>query len=216
MNSKRILSRSDRVIGVFDDLLRSAAGHGKLPSVRPYPAGEQEIEHLNPAERKESAALMRVNHVGEVCAQALYAGQAAVAASPDVAELMRAAADEELDHLNWCEQRLRELGGRKSLLNPVWGGGSLVIGMLAGISGDKRSLAFIEETEVQVCEHLNGHLQRLPENDLRSRKVLQQMRDDEARHAETARREGAVQLSRFTKLMMKIQAKVMTTIAYKI
>ena len=216
MNDKRFYSRSDRIIDVFDGFLRNLAGHRKFADRADYPAGEPEAEYLTSEERRHSAALMRVNHVGEVCAQALYAGQAVTAKDPQVAEAMREAADEEREHLSWCEQRLEELGGRTSLFNPVWALGSLGIGLLAGIAGDKKSLGFIEETEVQVCEHLDKHLDELPKQDSRSRKIIQQMRQDEARHARKAHAMGATRLSVVSKTMMKLQAKVMTSVAYRL
>ena len=216
MNDKRFYSRSDRIIDVFDGFLRNLAGHRKFADRADYPAGEPVAEHLTSEERRHSAALMRVNHVGEVCAQTLYAGQAVTAKDPQVAEAMREAADEERDHLSWCEQRLEELGGRTSLFNPLWALGSLGIGLLAGIAGDKKSLGFIEETEVQVCEHLDKHLDKLPKQDSRSRKIIQQMRQDEVRHAQTAHAMGATRLSVVSKAIMKIQAKVMTSVAYRL
>ena len=216
MNSQRSHSRSDEIIDLFDGFLRNLAGKRKFLDRPNYPAGEFQTEHLSSDERRHSASLMRVNHVGEVCAQALYAGQALVAKDPKVAGAMREAADEERDHLSWCEQRLEELDGRPSLINPLWALGSFGIGVLAGIAGDNKSLGFIEQTEIQVCEHLDKHLNELPENDQRSRKIVQQMRADEARHAGTARSMGGISLSSLTKTVMKLQAKVMTTVAYRI
>lgn len=216
MDQERNLSKSDQIIGVFDGLLRNMTGHKPVAEAHKYPAGELQAEYLTSAEKRHGAALMRVNHVGEVCAQALYAGQAVVASEPAVAAAMREAADEELAHLAWCETRIEELGGRKSLLNPLWAGGSLLIGMVAGLAGDKKSLGFIEETEAQVCAHLDSHLEKLPAADSRSRKIIKQMRADEARHAQRAKSLGAKKLSSATKLMMKIQAKVMTTVAYRV
>ena len=216
MEKQRVYARSDQIIDVFDGFLRNLAGHRKFTDPANYPAGSPEAEHLTSAEMRHSAALMRVNHVGEVCAQALYAGQAITAKDGHVASAMREAAEEEQAHLAWCEQRIEELGGRTSLLNPLWALASLGIGVAAGIAGDKKSLGFIEETEEQVCTHLDKHLNSLPDNDERSRKIIQQMRDDEARHAATAHSLGASRLSRLSKMLMKLQARVMTKTAYHI
>ena len=216
MDNRRFYTGSDEIIDVFDGFLRNLAGHRKYADKDNYPAGAPAAEHLTSGERRHSAALMRVNHVGEVCAQALYAGQAITAKDPEVAVAMREAASEERDHLSWCEQRIEELGGRTSLFNPLWAIGSLGIGVAAGIAGDKKSLGFIEETEVQVCEHLDNHLDELPARDVRSRRIIQQMRDDEARHANKARTMGAARLSPLMKAIMKLQAKVMTTVAYRL
>ena len=216
MGPERNLSKSDHVIGAFDGLLRNIAGPGPVSKPGNYPPGEPQAEYLTSAEKRHGAALMRVNHVGEVCAQALYAGQAVAASDPSVAAAMREAADEELTHLAWCESRIEELGGRKSLLNPFWAAGSLLIGMLAGLAGDQKSLGFIEETEAQVCAHLDTHLEKLPAADTRSRKIIKQMRADEARHAERAKSLGAKKLSAGVRILMKIQAKLMTTVAYRL
>ena len=216
MNRQRVSGRSEQIIDIFDGFLRNLAGHRKFADAEDYPAGAPQAEHLTSVERRHSAALMRVNHVGEVCAQALYAGQAITAKEGQVARAMREAAEEEQAHLSWCEQRIEELGGRTSFLNPLWALGSLGIGIAAGIAGDKKSLGFIEETEEQVCEHLDKHLDSLPENDERSRKVIQQMRDDEARHAAMAHSLGASRLPRLSKALMKLQARVMTSVAYRI
>ena len=224
----RQFTSSDQIIDAFDSLLRNLSGvsstltdnmASSLADVD-YPSSPSEeglpTEHLTATEAKHSAALMRVNHVGEVCAQALYAGQAATASDPSVAESMRDAAAEELQHLRWCERRIDELGGRKSLLNPVWAGGSLIMGMVAGIAGDKKSLGFIEETEAQVCAHLDRHLTELSERDTTSREIVRKMRADEAGHQALAQAMGAEPLPQAVKLIMKLQAKIMTTIAYRI
>lgn len=221
MNKTRQFRSSDQIISAFDSILRNltdpGAGQERTTVARQqYPPGPAEPENLTPEERAHGAGLMRVNHVGEVCAQALYLGQAAVASDQNIADSMRQAAHEELAHLSWCDQRLQELGGRRSLLNPLWATGSLMIGMVVGVTGDKRSLGFIEETEAQVCAHLDGHLAKLPEQDVRSRKIVNAMRKDEAEHAERARVMGAKRLSPLARLLMKIQAKIMTTVAYRI
>ena len=220
MDKSRKLSTSDQMISAVDSILRNLTNPGDETSgadqQRQYPPGPPERESLTPAERAQGARLMRVNHVGEVCAQALYLGQAAVATDPDVAESMKQAAREELAHLNWCDKRIRELGGRRSLLNPLWAVGSLAIGMVVGVTGDKKSLGFIEETEAQVCAHLDSHLEKLSEQDLRSRKIVNEMRKDEAEHAQRARKMGASRLSPLVRVLMKAQAKIMTTVAYRI
>jgi ubiquinone biosynthesis monooxygenase Coq7 len=157
---------------------------------------------------------MRVNHVGEVCAQALYQAQALTSRSPEVRAQMAAAAREELDHLAWTEQRLAELGDRASLLNPLWYAGAFAIGMVAGRIGDPVSLGFVVETERQVEQHLAGHLERLPAEDARSRAIVAQMKDDEARHGATAQRAGGVDLPAPVRALMRAAAKVMTTTAH--
>lgn len=171
---------------------------------------------MEPAARAEAAALMRVNHVGEVCAQALYQGQALTARDPDNRSALEHAALEEQDHLVWSAERIEELGGRASLLNPLWYGGALALGAAAGMCGDRWSLAFLAETEHQVEEHLSGHLQRLPAEDRRTRAVIRGMRDDEARHRDSALALGAAELPEPVKLGMRAMAKVMTTIAYRV
>ena len=166
--------------------------------------------------RAEAAALMRVNHVGEVCAQALYQGQALTAREPGNRRSLEHAALEEQDHLLWSAERIEELGGRASLLNPLWYGGALALGAAAGMCGDRWSLAFLAETEHQVEEHLSGHLQRLPAEDRRTRAVIRGMRDDEARHRDSALALGAAELPEPVKLGMRAMAKVMTSIAYRV
>ena len=156
---------------------------------------------------------MRVNHSGEVCAQALYRAQALTARDARVRERMRGAAEEENDHLAWCEQRLDELGARPSLLNPLWRLGAFTIGAAAGVAGDKWNLGFVAETERQVVAHLESHLRKLPENDARSREVVARMRDDESRHAESAVEAGAAELPRPVRRAMRLAARVMTTTA---
>jgi ubiquinone biosynthesis monooxygenase Coq7 len=169
---------------------------------------------LDDAQRRESAALMRVNHAGEVAAQALYHGQALAARTPATRELLLKAAREEADHLGWCEQRLRELGSGPSLLNPLWYAGSFAIGAMAAAFGDGASLGFVAETERQVEGHLDGHLRRLPTADSTSRAVVDAMRKDEIAHAATARAAGAVELPGIVRAVMRGTAKVMTMTAY--
>lgn len=203
----------DQFISALDSGLRTvfAPSH----AARAYPATTPEAE-LSEAERRQVAALMRVNHVGEVCAQALYSGQALTSKNPQVrADLQRAAA-EETDHLAWCEQRLDELGGRKSLLNPLWYGGAFGMGLIAGALGDKWNLGFLAETERQVEAHLDGHLQQLPLADSRSRAVIEQMKADEAQHAQNATDHGGAVLPRPVRLAMRNAANVMRSVASRI
>ena len=166
--------------------------------------------------QKVSASLMRVNHVGEVCAQALYQGQALTSRSEDVKNKMQEAADEEIDHLNWCYQRIEQLNGHTSIMNPVWYIGAFTIGVGAGLAGDKWSLGFLAETERQVVKHLEDHLDRLPEQDTLSRAVVSQMVIDEAEHAQMAIDSGATELPTAIKKLMRLSAKVMTTVSEKI
>lgn len=211
----RRYSLFDRLIGHGDVALRTLSGT-HAGEVRPLPGAEHSPADLPEEQRRHVAGLMRVNHTGEVCAQALYQGQALTARLPRVRKQMEDAAKEEEDHLAWCEQRLAELDSHTSLLNPVWYGMSLGVGALAGFAGDKWSLGFVEETEVQVCAHLNSHLARLPAEDERTRKIIEQMREDEARHAAMAKRAGAASLPPPVKKLMSAVARVMTTTAYKI
>jgi len=171
---------------------------------------------MGAAERERAAALMRVNHVGEVCAQALYQGQALTAREGGTRESLEAAAQEEEDHLAWSAQRVGELGGRLSLLNPLWYAGSLAIGVAAGLLGDRWNLAFLAETERQVEEHLSGHLERLGAADRRTRAVVEGMRTDEARHHDMAVALGAAELPPPAKAAMRALAKVMTAVAYRV
>src|SRR5690606_23138552 len=170
----------------------------------------------DPADRRLSAALMRVDHVGEVCAQALYEGQAATTRDPELARQFREAAAEEGDHLAWTRQRLDELGARPSLLNPFWFAGAFALGALAGRAGDRISLGFMAETERQVEEHLAGHMDRLPADDRRSRAIVDQMKEDEVRHAEEAMRLGGAELPFPVRAAMRLAAKVMTGTAHYI
>jgi ubiquinone biosynthesis monooxygenase Coq7 len=159
---------------------------------------------------------MRVNHVGEVCAQALYQGQSLTARDPEARTTLERAAHEEEDHLAWSAERIRELGGRPSVLNPLWYGGSLVLGLGAGLLGDRWNLAFLAETERQVEEHLSGHLAKLPAADRRTRAVVEAMRSDEAKHRDTAVALGAAELPAPAKAAMRLAAKLMTTVAYRL
>jgi ubiquinone biosynthesis monooxygenase Coq7 len=202
----------DALLGAADGALRTLSGGAHAS--RPVPdTGEAE---LDPTARRLSGALMRVNHVGEVCAQALYQAQALTARSPQLRDQMAAAAREEMDHLAWTEQRLAELGDRPSLLNQLWYAGAFAIGLVAGRISDPVSLGFVVETERQVEQHLAGHLDRLPAEDHRSRAIVDQMKTDEARHADMAQRAGGLDLPAPARALMRAAAKVMTTTAHYI
>lgn len=202
----------ERLIIEFDRGLRTlfAPAHG----MRQSPAQDRPEPALEQSERALSAALMRVNHSGEVCAQALYQGQAISARNADTARTLRSASDEEEDHLAWTEQRIAELHGRKSLLNPLWYAGSFAIGACAGLIGDKWSLSFLAETERQVTRHLDEHLARTPSGDDKSRVILAEMREDEAKHATTAISEGAVPLPLPVVVVMQLASRVMTRTSF--
>ncbi|HEX5093280.1 MAG TPA: 2-polyprenyl-3-methyl-6-methoxy-1,4-benzoquinone monooxygenase [Burkholderiales bacterium] len=204
----------DRLIAEFDRALRAVAGVHQAD--RPSPAAGMAEGELSSAERDDAAALMRVNHVGEVCAQALYQGQALTARNPATRDSLEQAAREEADHLAWSAERVRDLGGRLSLLNPLWYAGSLALGVGAGLLGDRWNLAFLAETERQVEAHLDGHLARLAPEDARTRAIVEVMRDDEARHRETAVGLGAAELPFAARRAMRAMARVMTTLAYRI
>jgi ubiquinone biosynthesis monooxygenase Coq7 len=204
----------DRAIGEFDKALRAVAGVAQAG--RPSPAGKLPETDLDAASREHAAALMRVNHVGEVCAQALYQGQSLTARRADAREALERAALEEQDHLAWSAERIRELGGRPSLLNPLWYAGALAMGAAAGALGDRWNLAFLAETERQVEEHLSGHLGLLPAGDRRTRAVVDAMRADEARHRAAALELGAAELPAAARLAMRLASKVMTTVAYRV
>ena len=213
MTPLRHYSPFDELIMGLDQGLRTLFGRPRVTE-RPYPAADLPEAELTDAERRRVGGLVRVDHSGEVCAQALYQGQALTAKLPEVRERMERAALEENDHLDWCERRLKELDDRKSLLNPFWYGGSFTIGALAGLAGDKWSLGFVVETEHQVEKHLEGHIQALPPEDHRTRAILQQMKEDEVHHADTAQAAGGAPLPWPVKLAMQVSAKVMTTSAY--
>ncbi|HEY6545496.1 MAG TPA: 2-polyprenyl-3-methyl-6-methoxy-1,4-benzoquinone monooxygenase [Dokdonella sp.] len=185
-------------------------------AARPSPAGDIPEAALDEAARRHAAGLMRVNHVGEVCAQALYVGQAAMARDESLRRHLLAAADEENDHLAWCGARLDELGSRPSLLNPLWYAGAWAIGAGAALVGDRLSLGFVVETERQVEAHLDTHLDRLPAADERSRAIVRVMKDDEARHAENARAAGAATLPAPIPTLMGFAAEVMRKVAYRV
>jgi ubiquinone biosynthesis monooxygenase Coq7 len=209
-------SLTDRLLASADQALRTLAG--AVHATRPNPAAaiRADATALSEAERREAGALMRVNHVGEVCAQALYQAQALTARTPGLRQQMQLAAREEIDHLAWTQQRLDELGDRPSLLNPLWYAGAFGIGLLAGRLGDATSLGFVIETERQVEQHLAGHLERLPAGDGRSRAIVEAMKADEARHAEDARAAGGAELPLPVGWLMRGAAKVMTTVAHRV
>jgi len=204
----------DRLIAGFDAALRTVTGVHSAQRASPA-AGIPEAE-LSPEQREHAAALMRVNHVGEVCAQALYQGQALTARDSSVRASLEQAAREEEDHLAWSLDRIEELGGSPSLLNPLWYAGAFGLGIASGALGDRWNLAFLAETEHQVEEHLGGHLDQLAQEDARTRGVVEAMRADEARHRETAIALGAAELPQPVKRAMRALAKVMTTVAYRI
>lgn len=208
-----------RHFSVFDNVFNHLDLARKTLFVQPkehqrrYPASKN-TRDLSAEEKKHSAGLMRVNHAGEVCAQALYQGQAITARSKQIREKMQHAADEELDHLAWCNQRLAELGSHASYLNVLWYLGALSLGIAAGCIGDKWNLGFLAETEEQVVRHLESHLGQLSENDNESREIVAQMCEDEARHRDMALEAGAVDLPRVIKKLMTISSKIMTKTAY--
>lgn len=211
----RHLNRIDQVISGLDYALRTLNSE-RTRAARPNPAIGIEDCELSDAERKDVAGLMRVNHAGEIAAQGLYQGHAAAARNPSIEDQMKQAADDELDHLAWCEERLAELGSGPSKLRPVWYAGAFAIGAVSGVLGDKWSLGFIEETEAQVSEHLTGHLDRLPARDHRSRAIVTQMRDEEEEHGANANKAGAAPLPGPIKDLMRAVAKIMTRTAYHV
>ena len=203
----------DRGLIAADAALKTLSGSARAHRGPPTVTA---ADDLSDPERRLSGALMRVNHVGEVCAQALYQAQALTARTPALREQMAAAARDETDHLAWTERRLKELGDRPSLLNPLWYAGAFALGLVAGRAGDAWSLGFVVETERQVEEHLAGHLSRLPERDAASRAIVAQMKDDEAQHGRAAQRAGATELPLALRLAMRLAAKVMTSTAHRI
>ena len=204
----------DQAIIEFDKALRTIFAPAR--SVRAMPGEDLPDAELSETERGHAAALMRVNHVGEVCAQALYQGQAIMSRDAAIRDTLRQAAQEETEHLAWTERRIEELGGRKSLFNPLWYGGALALGVVAGRFGERWNLGFLAETERQVEHHLKGHLDTLPVVDRRSRAIVEQMKVDEAEHAETAVRLGAHELPAPAKGAMRLAARLMTTLAYRL
>jgi ubiquinone biosynthesis monooxygenase Coq7 len=215
VTSVRTITPLDRFLIRLDEALRLSAGAAP-EAARPNPASGMEEAELDAAQRRHAAGLMRVNHAGEICAQALYAGQAATAREDTVRTAMQQAADEEIDHLSWCETRLRQLDDRTSLLNPLWYAGSFAIGALAGLAGDRWSLGFVRETENQVEAHLQEHLERLPPEDKRSRAILDQMKTDEAQHAQMAEIAGGRELPQVIRSAMALTSGIMKALAYRI
>jgi ubiquinone biosynthesis monooxygenase Coq7 len=203
----------DSWINSADQALRTLSGGAH--ATRPSPEADGASD-LSPAERKLSGALLRVDHVGEVCAQALYQAQALTARDDRLRAHMQRAAEQEVDHLAWTERRLEQLGARTSVLNPLWYAGSFGIGLLAGLAGDRWSLGFVVETERQVERHLAGHLERLPANDAPSRAIVEQMKRDESEHAAAAEQGGAAALPAPVKLAMRLAARLMTQTAHHI
>ena len=205
----------DKLIIEFDKGLKTltASAH----SVRPHPDENVQETDLSAEEMRHALGLMRINHCGEVCAQALYNGQSLTAKNPQIVEALQQASKEETEHLAWCEKRIHALGGHTSLLNPLWYAGAFAIGYAAGkLGGDQVSLGFVVETEHQVEAHLNSHMQKLPEGDTASRAIVAQMKADEIAHAQMAQREGAVALPAPIQGLMKAAAKVMTTVAHRL
>lgn len=212
--SRGPLTRLDRLIADAQNALETIAGSPRAARANPG-SGEADVV-LGDAERRHAAGLMRINHVGEVCAQALYVGQASVARDPQTRAQLLAAAQEETDHLAWCADRLGELDSRPSLLNPVWYAGSYTIGLLAGLRGDGWNLGFVVETERQVEAHLEEHLQTLPPADARSRAILTVMKEDEIRHADHAEASGARKLPQPVPTLMAAASKLMKAVAYRV
>ncbi len=207
-----MLTRLDTLIIELDTGLRTLLA--KPRSVRPHPDSGVAETDLSDTERQQASALMRINHTGEVCAQALYSGQALTAHQNSTTEALKQAALEETEHLAWCETRITQLGGRTSVLNPLFYAGSFTMGAIAGALGDKWSLGFLAETEKQVEAHLASHLEKLPESDLKTRKIIEQMQEDEAKHADDAKQLGAAELPAPAKFLMKQLSKLMTTSTY--
>ena len=213
MATERHYSPLDRLLLQADTAMRTLLPFSGQPA-RPSPAIVQPDAELDEQQTRHIAGLMRINHTGEVCAQALYQGQALTAKLPQVRKAMEHAAEEEIDHLAWCERRIAELGGRTSLLGPFWYAGSFAIGAAAGLCGDRWSLGFVAETERQVVRHLEDHLQRLPAGDMKSRAIVTRMRDDESRHATAAVESGGAALPGPVRELMRWCSRVMTGTAY--
>jgi ubiquinone biosynthesis monooxygenase Coq7 len=210
----RRLTLADRLIRELDRGLRTVAAANV--AARPNPAGNAPETVLDPAARRHAAGLMRVNHAGEIAAQALYHGQALTARDPKTRQSLLDAARDETDHLAWCQDRVRELDSHTSLLAPIWYAGAFSIGALTGLTGDRTSLGFVAETEKQVVEHLESHLHELPEDDDRSRRIVAQMQADEDRHGSEAKRAGGRELPRPIREVMRRTARIMTRTAYRL
>jgi ubiquinone biosynthesis monooxygenase Coq7 len=205
-------NRLDQLIVEFDKGLRTL--FAQPHSVRSHPDIDIEETKMSDAEKKQAGALMRVNHTGEVCAQALYSGQALTARNPATTAALQQAAQEETEHLAWCERRIQQLGGRTSLLNPLFYAGSFTLGSAAGALGDKWNLGFLAETEKQVEAHLAIHLDKIPPGDQKTRKIIEQMQQDEAKHAHEAKQQGGVELPMPVRFLMKKMSKLMTKTSY--
>ena len=216
MMQNRHYSGIDKVITIFDKRLKDIAKTSRSPVPRAYPAAALPASELSEDDRRHVAGLMRVNHAGEIAAQALYKAQALTANDESIKTAMRHSAEEEYDHLRWCEQRLAELGEHPSLLKPFWSAGSFTIGLIAGSFGDKWNLGFLAETENQVARHLDEHLQRLPAQDSRSRVIIEQMRKDEQQHADSAVAAGGKTLPDPVKRLMTLASMVMKKTAYRL
>lgn len=212
MKTRNYTPIDDLLINV-DQAVRTLFGQPKITE-RENPAKTIPDSELSESEKDHTARLMRINHTGEVCAQALYQGQALTAKDNTVKESMQRSADEENDHLDWCETRIKELDGRTSLLNPLWFAGSYAIGAGAGLIGDKWSLGFVAETEKQVEKHLDSHLQQVPESDKKTRVILEQMKTDEIEHGDKAKKQGGAELPEPIKKAMELTSKVMTESVY--
>lgn len=211
---REVKSLADTLVAQLDQALRTLAGN---PSAqRPSPAAAVPDAELSPAEQQHAAGLMRVNHTGEICAQALYEGQALTARDPHTREALKSAASEETDHLAWCEERLDELDSGPSLLNPAFYALSYAVGAVTGMLGDKVSLGFVEATEDQVCKHLENHLDTLPQADTRSREIVKTMHEDEARHGANALEAGGAAFPEPIKRAMTLASKLMTETTYRI
>lgn len=215
MTDRTRLSAIDRCLLQFDQALRTCIP-GSSQARRQSPARQVDDSELTEQERRHASGLMRINHTGEVCAQALYAGQASTADLGEVRTAMEQAAAEEVDHLAWCEERLEQMDSRPSVLNPLWYSLSFGMGALAGLAGDRWSLGFVAETEQQVCEHLEDHLNKLPANDQRSRVILEQMIEDERKHGEAARQAGGRDLPAPVRGVMTLMSRVMKQVTYRI
>lgn len=209
----RRLSPIDQLLVGADHALRTIFGQPQTTE-RPNPAARLLEADLTEAQRRHVARLMRINHTGEVCAQALYQGQALTAKLPDTRQRMERSAKEENDHLAWCESRLQDLGDHKSLLNPLWYAGSFAMGALAGLAGDKWSLGFVVETERQVEDHLDDHLDQIPREDEKTRAILEQMKADEIHHAQVAHAAGGAELPQPIRLAMRLTSRIMTRTVY--
>ena len=211
----RAYSPADRLLMNLDQAVRTLFGRPQITE-RANPADDLPEVEMSEAQRDHAAGLMRVNHTGEVCAQALYQGQALTARLPDVRQEMEQAAAEEVDHLVWCEERLAELDSYTSVLNPLWYGLSFTLGAAAGVAGDRWSLGFVAETEKQVEGHLDEHLEQLPNDDRRTRAILEQMKADEIAHGQKAMAHGGARLPAPIRGLMKLTSKIMTTSVYRI